>query len=508
MIFDGIKFGSKTLEVSEGQGCLLRAYSDVLEREYFSFLGSLFKMGYRKTEERNIKNNCFSFFTNGESDLYFSYYGDLKEVRAVCEPHSGYFDFHDEYGTGKVQPLMTQIDLEDFGESVVFRLSDGRFIVFDGGREFEPDADKLMECLISQSVLETPTVAAWILTHPHIDHYSGFFIAEEKYRGKFKVENIIFNFPDAGDDDIKRIPGMEKERERLKRFYSSIAETGAAVYKAHTGQVFKVGDAVMEMLFTPDDIVDSFIEDINTISLVVKLTLANQCIMMCADAYLPLAHLAEKFGDYLKCDILQPAHHMFIGGDVDTYELMDPRVVVVPSFEYDVFKRISPYQNICKKENLFLFYDLNVEDFFTGATGNVVLKLPYEPRKNGRELYLQKIESYKKSLGDKSWVFFDVPKDEADFTFLNLSAECAEVYADLYFDERSDLIFNIKIEVPTLQNYKVNLFDSQLCDPDALYYNPHSFKKKGLPECESFTVNFRSDIPIVIKGKKSADYHG
>ena len=46
-----------------------------------------------------------------------------------------------------VTPEITQIALEDFGMSYVIRLSDGRFIVIDGGRDFEPESDKLFKAL-------------------------------------------------------------------------------------------------------------------------------------------------------------------------------------------------------------------------------------------------------------------------------------------------------------------------------------------------------------------------
>lgn len=58
--------------------------------------------------------------------------------------------------------------------SYVIRLTDGRFIVIDGGREFEPDSERLYQCLKNGSSGQNPVIAAWIMTHPHSDHFHCF----------------------------------------------------------------------------------------------------------------------------------------------------------------------------------------------------------------------------------------------------------------------------------------------------------------------------------------------
>ena len=500
-------FGRLENKYSLGTGSVAEYYTKVDEKKYFAALAALSSDGYEKKEEKNIAENCFTVFTNGDEDIYASYYTGLKEAVLVREPHGKYLEFRDTPRGVRVKPLMTQLDLCDFGESVVFRLPDARFIIFDGGREFMPDADKLFACLKEQSGEDKPTVAAWILTHPHIDHYRGAVCALEKYGDSINVQAFIYSFPDGTEEDFVRIPRLEKEKLGLSMLESVVKKSGADVIKAHTGQVFDIGGARLELLFTPDDMRDETVEDINAMSLVVKMTVAGQSIMMCADCMLPYARLAEKFGKYLKCDILQPAHHMFIGGDIPTYRLIDPETVVVPSFEDDVFGRISPYQDLCKKENLCLFYDLGVSDFFTGSTGNVVLELPYKPRENGRELYFEKLREYKRRAGALSWYFSDVTREDATFTFLNTTAEVANVYADLYFDEVNDIVLNILIKVPPMRTVCVDLFDPEAANADALFYNHNSLLKKGTPDGKPFTVNFKSDVPITVSGKKPALYH-
>ena len=102
----------------------------------------------------------------------------------VGEKDSGYFSWKDRPGTEICQSLLTHIEPVDYGMSYLIRLCDGRFLIMDGGWEFEPDADALMNQLQAQSLTEKPVIALWIFTHPHSDHYFCFFPFMEKYGDK------------------------------------------------------------------------------------------------------------------------------------------------------------------------------------------------------------------------------------------------------------------------------------------------------------------------------------
>lgn len=126
--------------------------------------------GYEVRENRT-EVNSFAILKKDNDLVLIGYYPSVKEMLLVTEPDSTYFSFKDTPCNEKTDATITQIDLLDFGLSYVVRLLDGRFIIFDGGWEFEPDADNLMKSLSDQSPYEKPIIAAWIMTHPHIDHY-------------------------------------------------------------------------------------------------------------------------------------------------------------------------------------------------------------------------------------------------------------------------------------------------------------------------------------------------
>ena len=217
-------------------------------------------------------------------------------MRIVGETNSGYYRLQDRPGGWQLPSLLTQIDLEDYGLSYLIRLSDGRFLVLDGGWDFEPDADKLMKQLRTQSPDEKPVIAAWIFTHPHIDHYRCFLVFYEKYKEDVEIEAFLYNFPEvSGDADGQSTRLVEKEEiEYMRVLEQRVAESGALVVRPHTGQVYQFANARMEVLSSLDDTCFAPCKG-NEISLVLRVFIEGQSILFCADACYEVTFVKSKF---------------------------------------------------------------------------------------------------------------------------------------------------------------------------------------------------------------------
>ena len=81
---------------------------------------------------------------------------------------------------------------------MLIRLTDGRFIIVDGGHNKAACATELIEVMKEQSKeyaksLSDITIAAWIVTHAHGDHYGALLNYYNNFR-TMKVERILVNF--------------------------------------------------------------------------------------------------------------------------------------------------------------------------------------------------------------------------------------------------------------------------------------------------------------------------
>ena len=57
------------------------------------------------------------------------------------------------------------------GMGDIIRTRSNRLVIIDGGRNIE-DSRHIIELAKELTGEERPTVALWIITHPHVDHYN------------------------------------------------------------------------------------------------------------------------------------------------------------------------------------------------------------------------------------------------------------------------------------------------------------------------------------------------
>ena len=478
--------------------------------------GMLEKDGFAG-ETREISGvGRFATYRRGNSGVFLNYYFSTGELTAVLEEESPYFAFSDSALAPCLPPQIIQLHLEDFGMSYAVRLSDGRFILLDGGRELEPDADRLMETLKEASPHEKPVIGAWILSHPHPDHYYCFFKFLERHREKAVIEKVLLNFPEA--DDLTHYPKLVSKHRReegvtanahMLRLQDVLRDLGVSLYYPHTGQIYRIGDAVLEILASMDDTI-GISDNINAASLVIRMELGGQITLWATDASFEAARLPERYGQYLKADILQVPHHGFRCGDSHAamagYRLIAPKVCLMPVSEYNAFTAFCAYRECTR----YLMTRCDVKEFITGDTTRT-LTLPYTPDPMGEKQLWSRYLEGQENAGARIWVFTGLHTEEPEdfrFTILNTTHANAEIMIELFFENGPKPIRFIKAEVSPLQIRRICITDGNDVNRDAVYYNPWSLEKNEIPSAAFFAVRFMSNIPVVVSHAKHRDsYH-
>lgn len=387
-----------------GKSCDEVIVSGTTAEEYEKYKDKLVQNGYTLYTENDIAGNRFSTFESEIFTVNAGYYTHDSSVRILIEPlapRTGLESDNKYKAVTTSQITMLGLEHTDSsgtritnGLSMLIRLTDGRFIVIDGGYNRSTEAKLLINAIKEQSAsyTEKPVVAAWIISHIHIDHFAmiGYNYPAFISAG-IKVERFLTNFISDSERN-KSITSSEygKNWRRTEGAeYVKIIEAsdafGATIYKVHPGQVFFFADCRAEILYTLESSAPDTCNALNGTSPIIRMTFGGKTSFLCTGDATGKAFgiLNAMYGSYIESDIIQVAHHGYTtyGQENETakaYRTTNAAIVLWPMGKsaYDAWK--------IKSYNSPLFVTKNFKKcYVAGAEGDcVTVVLPYEAGKS------------------------------------------------------------------------------------------------------------------------------
>ncbi len=400
-IYEDGKFSSVT---NMGDGCYGIIIEKTTPEAYNAYLELLAEDGYKTHTTNTIVGSYFATLYTDEYTINAGYYNNYNEVRIIIEP------FEDD----TLPPLksdtapittsqITMLGVEGIysgeyqqnGLCLIYRLSDGRFVIIDGGHSGNSGiyAANIIKALREQSAEYAKTdkditIAAWIITHPHTDH-QGTLVKEYKQFTKFTIECFMCNF--WGESDFNtaqnKTSGFATGSFDAYNKPSQIAkEMGVDYVVPHVGQVFWFGDTAFEFLYTIESYLPQVATGFNTCSLVFRTITTDASgkettVMVTGDATgHALAICNAMYKTDLISDIVQVSHHGGGTGGANSstqsfYSLVKPSVILWPvGANYFPNVEKNTYNHALLEGQNPNFAEL----YISGWQGNAVtLPLPY-----------------------------------------------------------------------------------------------------------------------------------
>ncbi len=254
------------------------------------------------------------------------------------------------------------------GMSYVLQLTDGSYVVWDGG--WAGDSTDLYLYLKQNAPAgSVPHIRMWILTHAHGDHQGCLLEFAEGYASGVKLDYIGVNIPPVhSDNEGASIYSNGKLQKALEKF------KGAQAVKLHSGMLLSLPGADIEVLLTHEDlgVCGIYSEKRNDQSVVTRIIAKSDKILLPGDAEIVAGdYLVARYGSYLKSNYIQVAHHGSIKNPtcLDFYKAASPEYCFFPGSQsrFDESKKTN--------ENKYLINLVGIKNIFVADGADKVIKL-------------------------------------------------------------------------------------------------------------------------------------
>lgn len=359
-----------------GDSSLAAYYSETKKSDFDAYCKAAEENGFTLYSSHTAASNSFATYTSDKGQIYVAFNEEHGETRIVTEKANYLAPVKSEAYTSKIEPAMMLLDISyttdnTNGLGVIFRLSDGSFIVIDGG--FAADSETVYNALteLSADKNSIPVIRMWLLTHMHGDHIQAFKSFAKNHAKDVKLEYVVLNCASAyydAEDATDYTNGTIK---------SLVTEfSGARLIKIHEGTVLHFADAEIEILQTHEGVypANMAFTHANDTSVVSRVKLGGQTILLPGDAQIPAGDaVCRTYGDYLKSDFVQVSHH---GSKkwptcVEFYKFAKAKYALFPgsSSRFDELKSTDV--------NKYIISTVGFNNMYVADSGNKLFELPY-----------------------------------------------------------------------------------------------------------------------------------
>ena len=356
----------------------MQVVTNTSAKQFKNYQKKLEANGYKQVFSNEVNSNLYAQYQKEGTLVYVSYTPAFKEAKIIEDNRSIplntiSYDYevkesdtsviyqfglmNDPVGGNGTQTAVSKYG--DNGMFYIFKLADNSVILLDGGSGIQA-TDRATEELVDFlfNITGTPKedkvrVSALLITHAHGDHKTFPQKLIQNYADKFEFERTLYNIPSAviSSTSFKNFGNLIKEK------YPNIKYA-----KVHTGTKIELANAKIEVVLTHEELIDplrgvTLIGDLNDSSTLFKITLDDMTMMVLADIggggsvheekyqefidrIMP-PYKTEKTYDFLKCDIVQVAHHALNYDLPKIYNAVGAKIALVPQAdcEYNLYAK-------------------------------------------------------------------------------------------------------------------------------------------------------------------------
>ena len=296
-----------------------RAYLALLEKNHFT--------KYTDNGENGLEGYVYTaHYQKGDLLVVVTYYTRLQDTMiTVCKGDhlSDHLIYRDEYVQGNLPDAKTtlaELEMYKAGNSFVFQLKNGHYIINDGGM---PDEVFYLLDFLEENAPngEKPVVEAWVISHAHEDHMGVLraLMRRPELAERIRVEGLYFTQASDAANEERRGSIMMTALTTLTVNSAAVLRTCEGeitpLYRMREGERYYFSDITMDVVFAQDVLNYRAWHTSNAQSTTLMYTVEGQKVYIPADSdYECQLKTLEIFDDsYFDLAIYVTPHH---GGNV------------------------------------------------------------------------------------------------------------------------------------------------------------------------------------------------
>lgn len=389
-LFEKFLSSESLFEYDCGQGSVMYAFECDSMPDREALIRFLSAAGAVYNSENEVDSLHLLTFLCDSGVVYACYSENEKLLRVVCDPNVNIPSQTPQPIRGECPVRLWQFEVDhsliDCGMCYIVQLSDYRFFVIDSAHVYSVNDDvRIYEFMRRRTPSDRPVrVAGWFFSHGHSDHVVK-FLDILRFNKDIVIEGLYYNI--APTDHYSACTWDESEIHHAEEFLElTYGRADIPVYTLHSGQRFFIGELEFCVLCTHEDVYPASLENYNDSSTVIMMYVGEDSVCFPGDAGGEESRILEKrFNAFLKCDIMQMAHHGHFGLSAEFYRRAAARVVLFPTTKIKYDEEFPRYDAnrlaVAVAKHVFIASDGTVEFTFP-LKGSTVRLYPDETFEN------------------------------------------------------------------------------------------------------------------------------
>lgn len=349
-------------------------FENCVKADFDEECSALVEKGFRLFDGYDIKENYYRTY---RSDITVcAYYCESENaLRLIADPHWEAYETKPSSLPRVCDTTLWQFEVDhsliDCGMCYIFRLADGGFFIIDGAHMYSVNDDvRIVEFLKARSGGKKPVVEGWFFSHGHEDHISKFLDIVEYRRSEIEIRSVFCNFPPMTCRDASHWGECAKNTiARFERVMAANPDIKRITPRA--GNRFYVGDVEFVVLCSHEDVFPNSLANFNDSSVSLMATAGGSRIFFPGDSAAECDKiLLRRYGDWLKCDVVQISHHGHFGLSPELYRLAraDCALFPVTQIKFDEDYPIREANRAAAEL---------AKEYYIASNGTVEIPLPY-----------------------------------------------------------------------------------------------------------------------------------